>query len=138
MYTYLTIDEFKECYKALDSNQQNKIVISCKMLCRHYRLTAWNLDSDDLFNEGFTRFLSGSRKLPKEQEFVKSFTYALKSIAQELADKNGGLHVPFEEITESNHFQALSEPSSEQILLKNEAEKERENQLAEVQLDQKG
>jgi hypothetical protein len=132
MYTYLTIDEFKECYKALDPNQQNKIVISCNMLCRLYRLTEWNLDSGDLFNEGFTRFLSGSRKLPKEHEFVKSFTYALKSIAQELADKKSGLHVPLDDVIESQHFRVISEPSSEQILLNNEAEEARENQLAEV------
>ena len=40
--------------------------------------------------------------------------------------------MPLDDVIENQHFRVISEPSSEQILLKNEAEEARENQLAEV------
>jgi hypothetical protein len=113
-YTYFSVDEFCTTLAELTQIEIKKLILFGMRLCRDYSL---DCESEDLYQEAISRFLSGSRKAPKEVKLVKTLFNAMKSIGNSIiksrAQKIKDASVSFD----NEHGVSFSklEPTSEEL-----------------------
>lgn len=80
-YTYYSVDEFGAALAELTQTDIKKLVLFGVKFCRDYSL---DCESEDIYQEAVSRFLSGSRKAPKEVKLVKTLFNAMKSVGDSM------------------------------------------------------
>lgn len=132
MREYLTIEEFRLGFDNLTELEIKKIILVGKTLCSKYRLYRFGIDSDELLNEAFERFLIGSRNLPNDVKFINAFTYALGSIAQGIADNSNGVELLSVDTLDNDNEELLPTSSFEDNVIEEEGHIEKNTKIAKV------
>lgn len=131
-YEYLTVEEFLEAFRCLSKEQNMKLILANRVICSTYRLQQ---EQGSLINEVFFRITSGSRHIPKNEDFVKAFTFILKSVAQGVADKKSGNEIAMSQLSDSEVYRCdeiLQTPSVESYFISCEDISEEEGQRSKV------
>lgn len=76
-YTYYSVDEFTSALSELSQSEYKKLMLFGYRFCQDYSL---GCEGEDLFQEAVSRFITGSRKAPKEIKLIATLFNAMKSI----------------------------------------------------------
>lgn len=82
-YSYLSVDQFLQGFKALTKGDMSRLVGVCYSLRNVYRL---QLEPEDLMQEALTRIIGGDRRIPVEVPLVVVIANIIKSIANDLVN----------------------------------------------------